>query len=145
MDLSKDAEGNLLQKDSLGRMKYDTVGTVDRYNYRIGDNRNYKDGDVSSSIFYDEASEKPDTISDSYRVYYQGKGENHENMITLINDKSRVYKGGGFMDRPYWLRPSTRRFLDQDKAQWDIGFRCAMSSLGGENKIEGQKKTKDKK
>jgi gliding motility-associated lipoprotein GldJ len=144
MDLSRDAEGNVLQKDSLGRMRYDTVGAVDRYNYRVGDNRNYKDGDVSSSIFNDEATIKPDTVSDSYRVYYQGKGENHENMITLINDKSRVYKGGGFMDRPYWLRPATRRFLDQDQAQWDIGFRCAMSSLGGANKIEGKKKTKAK-
>jgi gliding motility-associated lipoprotein GldJ len=144
MDLAKDAEGNILPKDSLGRMRYDTVGVVDRYNYRIGDNRNYNDGDVVSSISYNEPSENPDTVSNSYRVYYPGHGEQQDGMVTLINDKSRVYKGGGFLDRPYWLRPATRRFLDQDKAQWDIGFRCAMSSLGGENKIEGKKKSKKK-
>ncbi|MDR1340769.1 MAG: formylglycine-generating enzyme family protein [Prevotellaceae bacterium] len=146
MDLSRDDEGQILPKDSLGRMRYDTVGFVNRYNYRVGDNRNYKDGDIGSSIFYGEAGEqeKPDTVANSNRVYFQGTGEQQNNMATLITDKSRVYKGGGFLDRPYWLRPATRRFLDQDKAQWDIGFRCAMSSLGGETKILGNKRNKKK-
>jgi gliding motility-associated lipoprotein GldJ len=144
MDLAKDVEGNIMQKDSLGRMRYDTVGAVNRYNYRVGDNRNYKDGDIGSSLFYSETGEKPDSVSNSNRVYFQGSGEQQDNMVTLVNDRSRVYKGGGFLDRPYWLRPATRRFLDQDKAQWDIGFRCAMSSLGGENKIEGKKSKKKK-
>jgi gliding motility-associated lipoprotein GldJ len=142
MDLAKDAEGKILPKDSLGRMRYDTVGFVNRYNYRVGDNRNYMDGDIGSSIFFKEAGENPDTVSNSNRVYFQGYGENQNDMATLITDKSRVYKGGGFLDRPYWLRPATRRYLDQDKAQWDIGFRCAMSSLGGENKIVGNKRSK---
>ncbi|MDR1582005.1 MAG: formylglycine-generating enzyme family protein [Prevotellaceae bacterium] len=142
MELAKDENGNILPKDSLGRMKYDTVGFVNRHNYRVGDNINYKDGDITSSIFFSESGEKPDTVSDSNKVYFKGTGENQDNMTTLINDKSRVYKGGGFLDRPYWLRPATRRFLDQDKAQWDIGFRCAMSSLGGENKIAGKKRKK---
>ncbi|MDR2027156.1 MAG: formylglycine-generating enzyme family protein [Prevotellaceae bacterium] len=143
MDLARDAEGNVMPKDSLGRMRYDTVKYANRYNYRVGDNRNYKDGDIGSSIYYNNDGEKPDSVSNSNRVYFQGTGEQQNNMATLINDKSRVYKGGGFLDREYWLRPATRRFLDQDKAQWDIGFRCAMSSLGGENKIAG-KKTKKK-
>jgi gliding motility-associated lipoprotein GldJ len=145
MELAKDENGAILPKDSLGRMRYDTVGFANRYNYRVGDNRNYKDGDIASSLFYKESGEKPDTVSNSNKVYFQGTGEDQNGMITLINDKSRVYKGGGFLDRPYWLRPATRRFLDQDKAQWDIGFRCAMSSLGGENKIAGKKKTQNKK
>jgi gliding motility-associated lipoprotein GldJ len=142
MELAKDAEGKVLPKDSLGRMRYDTVGSVDRYNYRVGDNRNYKDGDIGSSIFSNEAGELPDTVANSNKMYFQGTGEQHKDMSTLISDKSRVYKGGGFLDRPYFLRPATRRFLDQDKAQWDIGFRCAMSSLGGENKIKGNKRSK---
>jgi formylglycine-generating enzyme required for sulfatase activity len=41
-----------------------------------------------------------------------------------------VYKGGSWKDRVYWLNPSTRRFLDQDKSANDIGFRCAMSMIG---------------
>jgi formylglycine-generating enzyme required for sulfatase activity len=49
---------------------------------------------------------------------------------TLISDKSRVYKGGGWKDRPYWLNPGTRRYLDQDKSNSNIGFRCAVSAFG---------------
>ncbi len=53
------------------------------------------------------------------------------------NDKSRkltnitsVFKGGSWKDRAYWLNPSTRRYLEQDRATSDLGFRCAMSKLG---------------
>ena len=49
---------------------------------------------------------------------------------TLISDKSRVYKGGSWKDRPYWLNPGTRRYLDQDKSNSTIGFRCAISAFG---------------
>jgi formylglycine-generating enzyme required for sulfatase activity len=49
---------------------------------------------------------------------------------TLISNKSRVYKGGSWKDRPYWLNPGTRRFLDQDKSSSTIGFRCAVSAFG---------------
>ena len=52
------------------------------------------------------------------------------NNNTLISNKSRVYKGGSWKDRPYWLNPGTRRFLDQDKSSSTIGFRCAVSAFG---------------
>ena len=52
------------------------------------------------------------------------------NTNTLISNKSRVYKGGSWKDRPYWLNPGTRRFLDQDKSSSTIGFRCAVSAFG---------------
>ncbi|MDR1896153.1 MAG: formylglycine-generating enzyme family protein [Prevotellaceae bacterium] len=141
MELAKDAEGQIMAKDSLGRMRYDTVGAVDRYNYRVGDNRNYRDGDARSSIFYTNAEATPDTVANSKWVYYQGDAQ-HKGMITLVSDKSRVFKGGSFLDRPERLRPAVRRFLDQDRAAVDIGFRCAMSSMGGKAKIEGKKKKK---
>ena len=47
-----------------------------------------------------------------------------------ITKTARVYKGGSWKDRIYWLNPSTRRYLDQDKSSNTIGFRCAMSILG---------------
>lgn len=47
-----------------------------------------------------------------------------------ITKKTRVYKGGSWADRIYWLSPSTRRYLDQDKCSNQIGFRCAMSTVG---------------
>ena len=49
---------------------------------------------------------------------------------TLISNKSRVYKGGSWKDRPYWLNPGTRRYMDQDKSSSTIGFRCASSAFG---------------
>ncbi|OCX51260.1 gliding motility lipoprotein GldJ [Mucilaginibacter sp. PPCGB 2223] len=49
---------------------------------------------------------------------------------TLINDRSKVYKGGSWNDMAYWLNPSTRRFMDQADASADIGFRCAMTNIG---------------
>jgi sulfatase modifying factor 1 len=50
--------------------------------------------------------------------------------ITLVNDKSRVYKGGSWDDQALWLNPATRRYMQQDEATADIGFRCAMTMLG---------------
>lgn len=49
---------------------------------------------------------------------------------TLINDKSRVYKGGSWDDQAQWLNPATRRHLQEDESTADIGFRCAMTMLG---------------
>ncbi|WP_443937444.1 SUMF1/EgtB/PvdO family nonheme iron enzyme [Pedobacter sp. MW01-1-1] len=54
----------------------------------------------------------------------------NEEGVTLVNDKSRVYKGGSWNDMAYWLNPATRRFLQQDDASAEVGFRCAMTMLG---------------
>ena len=53
---------------------------------------------------------------------------------SLISDQSRVYKGGSWKDRAYWLDPATRRYMDQFVATDFIGFRNAMSKIGGTNK-----------
>lgn len=97
--------------DSMGRIK--TVNLTDaeaskRRNYQRGDVKNFLDGDSSSQVTY-------------------GYGQ-----TTLINDKSRVYKGGSWNDRAYWLSPGTRRFLDEDQASSQIGFRCAMIRVGSQ-------------
>jgi gliding motility-associated lipoprotein GldJ len=130
----RDESGNILPKDSLGRMRRDTVGYLgdERYNYQMGDLRNYKDGDVLSSINYEENGDTaPERNANSNRMYEQGIGQGHRGMTTLISDKSRVYKGGSFLDRAYWLSPGTRRYLDEDRSAVDIGFRCAMDQVGG--------------
>jgi hypothetical protein len=49
---------------------------------------------------------------------------------TLVNNRSKVYKGGSWNDMAYWLNPATRRFMDQDEASAEIGFRCAMTMVG---------------
>ncbi len=108
-ELIKDEYGEYLEKDSLGRMRYRTISDEeleDRENYRSGDARDYRDGD------------------DENVNYEYGK-------YTLINDNSRVVKGGSWADRLYWLSPGARSFKDQDKADRTIGFRCAMTRVGG--------------
>ncbi|MEO0405173.1 MAG: gliding motility lipoprotein GldJ, partial [Bacteroidota bacterium] len=49
---------------------------------------------------------------------------------SLINNRSRVYKGGSWRDRAYWIIPGTRRFLDERLAMSTLGFRCAMTRVG---------------
>lgn len=49
---------------------------------------------------------------------------------TLVNDHSKVYKGGSWNDMAFWLNPATRRFMDQDEASAEVGFRCAMTLVG---------------
>lgn len=51
-------------------------------------------------------------------------------VTTLVNDRSKVYKGGSWNDLPYWLNPATRRFIDQGESSAEIGFRCAMDLVG---------------
>ncbi len=118
-----DSEGNIEQKDSLGRIQMEpwTVETDRvRRNYRQADNINYLDGDYSSSIYYSDESmlEKRDRLMYEYGT------------TSMINDNARVFKGGSWKDRVYWIVPGTRRFLDQKEATADIGFRCAMTRVG---------------
>jgi len=122
-----DAEGNVAEKDSLGKIPRRTMTAEEnrtRMNYNRSDNRNYRDGDPESSIFYSSNGEQNATISTS-TMY-----DNQIGFTSRISDQSRVFKGGSWRDRAYWLVPGTRRYLDENKATDDIGFRCAMSRLG---------------
>lgn len=131
----RDEEGNVAPKDSLGRIQYREITEQEafgRYNYQKADNINYADGDVRSSIvkvsddWNSETEEKG-----SNRMYFQGEPSGKQRgMTSLINDQARVYKGGGWRDRVYWMVPGTRRFLDQNKSRDDLGFRCSMIRIG---------------
>jgi len=50
---------------------------------------------------------------------------------SLITDQVRVYKGGNWKDNAFYMSPSTRRFLDENESSDCIGFRCAMTRVGG--------------
>ena len=130
-DLRRDANGAIVGKDKLGRLYVDTVkdlDVADRYNYQKGDYRNFRDGDLQSSIQSDWKAD--DGLKNSLRMYAQDNTSGSGDFVTLVNDNARVYKGGSWKDRAYWLNPSTRRFLDQDASRDDIGFRCAMIRVG---------------
>ena len=49
---------------------------------------------------------------------------------TLVNDHSKVYKGGSWNDMAFWLNPATRRFMNEDELSAEVGFRCAMTMVG---------------
>jgi gliding motility-associated lipoprotein GldJ len=104
-----DEDGRPVEKDSLGRLRYRYVEdeeAANRDNYKTGMAYNFLDGDQASEAFYDYGRH------------------------TLISDASRVYKGGSWADRAYWLSPGTRRFKDENKGDRAIGFRCAMIRMG---------------
>lgn len=106
-----DEEGKPIEKDSLGSLKnryVDDEEARDRENYKKGDLRDYDDGDAD------------------YVKYLYGE-------TTLVSNKSKVYKGGSWADRLFWLSPGARRYKDEDKADRTIGFRCAMYRVGGQS------------
>lgn len=108
-------------EEATGRPNYDQAYYV-----------NYKDGDVQSSARFLEGGDIKNEVSTT-NMYYQGDTAGvapNAGMTTLINDHSRVYKGGGWRDRAYWLSPGARRFLDQNACASDIGFRLAMDAVG---------------
>ncbi len=126
----RDRKGQIVEKDRYGRIRkriQTKKELKNRKNYRTGDARNYRDGDPQSRI---DTGDDTGNISSSSPMYNNGAGEDLIGITSLITDKSRVYKGGSWKDRAYWLAPSTRRFLDEDFSTNDIGFRCAMSQIG---------------
>jgi gliding motility-associated lipoprotein GldJ len=90
---------------------------IDRDNYRLADNIDHLDGDFTSSIDYLSPSANENSMYDY-------------GSTTLISNRARVYKGGSWRDRAYYLSPGTRRFMDERKATATIGFRCAMDRVG---------------
>ena len=127
-EVVRDEEGNVAPKDSLGRVKTQNVTAehaAGRKNYTKSDYRNYNDGDVASSLDY-STSEGDKEKGGSTRMY----ANNQSDFSSLVTDNTRVYKGGSWRDRAYWLSPGTRRFLDEASSKDDLGFRCAMTRVG---------------
>ncbi len=69
-----------------------------------------------------------------YNPDFRGAADSVNNSLygttTLVNDKSKVYKGGSWNDMAFWLNPATRRFMDEDESSAMVGFRCAMTMVG---------------
>ncbi len=114
----RDQSGTLV-RDEFGRLVQDTIPGMDF--------RNFGDGDPKSQIVEtgDWNAAQNNTTNDMY-IQDDRPGA----FSSLITDEVRVYKGGSWRDRPYWLAPGTRRFLEQTSAQNDLGFRCAMIRVG---------------
>lgn len=90
---------------------------------------------LSFDDFEDLNPVRKDGTNDPESNYGWAAGRNE--FRSLINDRSKVYKGGSWKDVAYWMSPGTRRYLDQDEATNTLGFRCAMISVGFERLDSG--------
>ena len=79
----------------------------------------------------------PNSIKYSGKAYnpdFRGENDSVNTVLygttTLVNDHSKIYKGGSWNDLAYWMNPATRRFMDEDEASAEVGFRCAMTLVG---------------
>lgn len=140
--------GKVIAKNLPGSFEdtqLDPEDTYMRSNYQRGDNINYGDGDLQSSR---EFRTDPNSVTEIKNQMYNspinkvsvdengkvtGEYDKNSKRYTLISDDVRVFKGGSWKDRVFWLGSGQRRFLHQDRAESYIGFRCAMNHLGKES------------
>jgi gliding motility-associated lipoprotein GldJ len=142
------SNGRIVARNAPGQIAQvpvDEKETYLRQNFDTSDERNYRDGDKKSSRYFDFGNtDEGAKLIDSKRMYDSPKHnvtvDSLGNMVrkfdksnkrtSLVSDDVRVYKGGSWRDRAYWLDPAQRRYFPQDMATDYIGFRCAMSRLG---------------
>lgn len=142
-----DEEGFIAEKDSLGRLIMRDVTeeeNMSRRNYNKANNINFLDGDNASNIDFanligqkteektglEQESKNQELFDETGLMYDNYLNPPSKPPTTQINDKARVYKGGSWKDKAYWLSPGTRRFLDENQSTDFIGFRCAMTRVG---------------
>ena len=129
----------------IAQVPVDEKETYLRQNFDKSDERNYRDGDKQSTRYFDFGNfDEGAKLSEGKRMYDSPKHnvtvdslgsmvrkfDKSNKRTTLVNDDVRVYKGGSWRDRAYWLDPAQRRYFPQDMATDYIGFRCAMSRVG---------------
>ena len=155
--------GKILIKRLPGQLKKQPIDEEETYlrqNFTESDNRNFRDGDVESTQNYLDKSllarfnggenEEGGTETESSLMYdapqnpevkvVDNKQIRKKDITTkrtsMITDEVRVFKGGSWKDRAYWLDPAQRRYLPQYIATDYIGFRCAMTRLGSKSKAK---------
>ncbi|HEA22645.1 MAG TPA: gliding motility lipoprotein GldJ [Pricia antarctica] len=145
--------GKIVAVNLPGEIKMEAIGeeeTFLRTNFSTSDNRGYRDGDPSSSRFFDQFADEDE--ADAKKMYDSPKNkievdsagklvreyDKSNNRSTLINNEVRVFKGGSWRDRAFWLDPAQRRYLPQYMATDYIGFRCAMSRVGSKSKTKNK-------
>ena len=106
----------------IAQVPVDEKETYLRQNFDKSNNINYRDGDKQSSRYYDfGSSDSDDAKQKEIEKMYNSpvhnvttdslgkmvrKYDRSSKRTTLINDKIRVYKGGSWRDRAYWLDPA---------------------------------------
>ena len=160
-------DGKIMLKRLPGSLEETSITeeeTFLRQNFSKSNNINFRDGDPQSTRLYENtesvaASGEPETnvmynapippkvpIGDDGKIVWDEIEIDKSNRrTTLINDEVRVFKGGSWRDRAYWLDPAQRRYLPQYISTDYIGFRLAMSRLGEKGKIKKTARHKRRK
>ncbi|MDP9048273.1 MAG: formylglycine-generating enzyme family protein, partial [Bacteroidota bacterium] len=144
-----DASKGLYAKDKYGRPIKDPAKVNKKLKYselvalQQGQNANATNTAAGTTAVVATPGVTPSTALTSQKNSLQGKPFNPDlrgygdtvntslyGTTTLVNDHSKVYKGGSWNDLAFWLNPATRRFMDEDEASAEIGFRCAMTMVG---------------
>ena len=150
--VARNLPGEILQ------VPVDENETFQRTNFDKSDAINFRDGDRRSSRNFESFGDDEDEEnkkSNTSKMYNAPKPsitrdslgniikeyDKSNNRTSLINDQVRVYKGGSWKDREYWLDPAQRRYFPQDMATDYIGFRCAMSRVGSKSKSKNKTKS----
>ena len=133
----------------LMKVDVDSTETYLRTNFDKSNNINYRDGDRASSRNFDFDDEDSSNEAETLDMYnspvhvVDGDSkiyDDSDDRTSLVNDQVRVYKGGSWKDREYWLDPAQRRYYPEDMATDYIGFRCAMSRVGSKSLSKKKKK-----
>jgi gliding motility-associated lipoprotein GldJ len=155
------SNGKIVARNLAGEIKQVAVDDNETYlrsNFDESDHINFRDGDKQSSRKFEDFNDDEDELGEESFTgkMYNAPKHNIERDSTgklikqydksnertsLISDQVRVYKGGSWKDRDYWLDPAQRRYYPEDMATDYIGFRCAMSRVG--NKTKAKNKTKN--
>ncbi len=139
--IARNLPGEILQ------VPVDEDETYLRTNFSESDHRDYRDGDKKSTRYYQSFAGDDDAVDENKRMYnspshsvtadssgtLDRQYDESSTRTSLINNEVRVYKGGSWRDRDYWLDPAQRRYFPQDMATDYIGFRCAMSRVGSKS------------
>lgn len=122
-------------KDADDKIQFDEFGEAVKDT--VADYRNYNDGDYRSIIPEGGSWNAPasltandSTTTQMYGLITGSASAGSNNLMSPITSEIRVYKGGSWKDRAYWLNPGARRYLDERESASDVGFRCAMSRVG---------------
>ena len=156
------SNGKIIAKNLPGQLDQTEVDGNETYlrtNFDESDNRNFRDGDKQSSRYFDvDAFEEGDDSnsdvdvtrkmydSPKHKVGINSDGSTNKEFdksntrTSLVNDQVRVYKGGSWKDREFWIDPAQRRFYPEDMATDFIGFRCAMSRVGSKSMNKKKRK-----
>ncbi|NNC50960.1 MAG: gliding motility lipoprotein GldJ [Flaviramulus sp.] len=150
--VARNLPGEILQ------VPVDENETYLRSNFDKSNEINFRDGDKRSSRYYESFNDDEndgENKSTTGKMYNSPKHnttrdesgkivreyDKGNDRTSLINDEVRVYKGGSWKDREYWLDPAQRRYFPQDMATDYIGFRCAMSRVGSKSKSKNKTKS----